>query len=256
MNRRQVLKTSIAAAALSAAAPRLLVPSARAADPLKVGVLIPISGPAGLFGPSSRNCSHACGRRDQRGGRDPRTDRRAGVRGRRRPPGRCHQGGPQALEGRGRRGVHRHARQRRAGGADQSLQGAGPLRLHPRLRGRGVLGGDIRARGDPDPAARAGHPVDRVRPGREPVVPHRQRLQLAARYQRRREGLHRGGGRHGRRRGVPPVHGRQLRLEPRQDQGDGGGRGPHHPRRRRVGRLQPGVRELRPSRSGAPALGP
>ena len=57
MNRREVLKTSIAAAALAAAAPRLLGPSARAADPLKVGVLIPISGPAGLFGPSSRNCT-------------------------------------------------------------------------------------------------------------------------------------------------------------------------------------------------------
>ena len=57
MNRREVLKTSIAAAALAAAAPRLLAPSARAADPLKVGVLIPISGPAGLFGPSSRNCT-------------------------------------------------------------------------------------------------------------------------------------------------------------------------------------------------------
>ena len=57
MNRREVLKTSIAAAALAAAAPRLLAPSARAADPLMVGVLIPISGPAGLFGPSSRNCT-------------------------------------------------------------------------------------------------------------------------------------------------------------------------------------------------------
>ena len=57
MNRREVLKTSIAAAALCVVAPRLLAPSARAADPLKVGVLIPISGPAGLFGPSCRNCT-------------------------------------------------------------------------------------------------------------------------------------------------------------------------------------------------------
>ena len=57
MNRREVLKTTIAAAALAGVAPRLLAPSARAAAPLKVGVLIPISGPAGLFGPSSRNCT-------------------------------------------------------------------------------------------------------------------------------------------------------------------------------------------------------
>ena len=57
MNRREVLKTSIAAAALCAVAPRLLAPSARAADPLRVGVLIPISGPGGLFGPSCKNCT-------------------------------------------------------------------------------------------------------------------------------------------------------------------------------------------------------
>ena len=57
MNRREVLKTSIAAAALAGAAPRLLVPSARAAASLKVGVLIPVSGPGGLFGPSCRNCT-------------------------------------------------------------------------------------------------------------------------------------------------------------------------------------------------------
>ncbi len=57
MNRRDVLKTSIAAAALAGLAPRLLAPSARAETGLKVGVLIPISGPGGLFGPSCRNCT-------------------------------------------------------------------------------------------------------------------------------------------------------------------------------------------------------
>lgn len=57
MNRRDALKTSIAAA-LAGLAPRLLAPSARAeGSVLKVGVLIPISGPGGLFGPSCRNCT-------------------------------------------------------------------------------------------------------------------------------------------------------------------------------------------------------
>ena len=57
MNRREALKTSIAAAALAGLAPRSLFPPARAAATLEVGVLIPISGPAGLFGPSSENCT-------------------------------------------------------------------------------------------------------------------------------------------------------------------------------------------------------
>ena len=57
MKRREVLKTSIAAAGFAGLAPHGLIPLARAATTLKVGVLIPISGPAGLFGPSSENCS-------------------------------------------------------------------------------------------------------------------------------------------------------------------------------------------------------
>ena len=57
MKRREVLKTSITSAALAGLVPRLLAPSARAANHLEVGVLIPISGPGGLFGPSCRNCT-------------------------------------------------------------------------------------------------------------------------------------------------------------------------------------------------------
>jgi len=52
MKRRQFLHYGLGALAGSMAAGRF----AYAADKLKVGVLIPLSGPAALFGPSSRNC--------------------------------------------------------------------------------------------------------------------------------------------------------------------------------------------------------
>lgn len=51
MDRRHFLNTSVAAAALSAA------PQIFAASPLKVAVMIPQSGPAGLFGPSAKSCA-------------------------------------------------------------------------------------------------------------------------------------------------------------------------------------------------------
>ncbi len=57
MKRRDFLKASLASSALAAAASGSLMQIARAADPLKVGILIPLSGPAGLFGPSSQNCA-------------------------------------------------------------------------------------------------------------------------------------------------------------------------------------------------------
>jgi ABC-type branched-subunit amino acid transport system substrate-binding protein len=51
MERRQFIKSSLAAAVFAAAASR----AAWAADKVKVGILIPLSGPAGLFGPSCQN---------------------------------------------------------------------------------------------------------------------------------------------------------------------------------------------------------
>jgi urea transport system substrate-binding protein len=71
MKRREFLNQGLAASALASSLPAvtaataitaglgsLLPPStARAAAPLKVAMMIPLSGPAGLFGPSSRNCS-------------------------------------------------------------------------------------------------------------------------------------------------------------------------------------------------------
>ncbi len=56
MNRREFVKTSLLGAALAGVAVAPLR-TAIAAEPLKVGVLIPLSGPAGLFGPSSQNCA-------------------------------------------------------------------------------------------------------------------------------------------------------------------------------------------------------
>lgn len=51
MDRRLFLQSTLAAGACAAA------PSAFAAGPLKVAVMIPQSGPAGLFGPSSKACA-------------------------------------------------------------------------------------------------------------------------------------------------------------------------------------------------------
>ena len=51
MDRRHFLQATLAASAASA------MPRAFAADPLKVAVMIPQSGPAGLFGPSSKACA-------------------------------------------------------------------------------------------------------------------------------------------------------------------------------------------------------
>lgn len=51
MDRRHLLQATLAAGAVSA------LPRAFAAEPLKVAVMIPQSGPAGLFGPSSKACA-------------------------------------------------------------------------------------------------------------------------------------------------------------------------------------------------------
>lgn len=57
MQRREFLKTSLATVLLAAVSARPFTRNAMAADALKVGILIPLSGPAGLFGPSSQNCA-------------------------------------------------------------------------------------------------------------------------------------------------------------------------------------------------------
>jgi len=67
MKRRHFLQGTLAAsttslagglgAALSGVAAGLTATTARAADPLKVAVMIPLTGNAGLFGPSSRACA-------------------------------------------------------------------------------------------------------------------------------------------------------------------------------------------------------
>jgi ABC-type branched-subunit amino acid transport system substrate-binding protein len=54
MKRRDFLDHGLRAGALAGAT--LALPGL-AASPLKVGMMIPLSGPAGLFGPSSRNCA-------------------------------------------------------------------------------------------------------------------------------------------------------------------------------------------------------
>ena len=57
MNRREILKVSMATAVMTAA----IGPfggAARANGFVKIGILIPLSGPAGLFGPSCQNCAN------------------------------------------------------------------------------------------------------------------------------------------------------------------------------------------------------
>jgi len=54
MKRREFLEQGVRAGALASLLP---LRTAAAAAPLKVAMMIPLSGPAGLFGPSSRNCS-------------------------------------------------------------------------------------------------------------------------------------------------------------------------------------------------------
>ena len=57
MQRRDLIKASIGAAVLAGVSSHWPARSALAAAPLKVGILIPLSGPAGLFGPSCENCA-------------------------------------------------------------------------------------------------------------------------------------------------------------------------------------------------------
>ncbi|MDD1780441.1 substrate-binding domain-containing protein [Enterovibrio sp. ZSDZ35] len=57
MKRREFLTSSMSAALLAALAPTFVSSPALAADTIKLGVMIPMSGPAGLFGPSSKNCT-------------------------------------------------------------------------------------------------------------------------------------------------------------------------------------------------------
>ena len=56
MKRRDFIKTSLSVALAGSLAGNAIT-SALAAGPIKVGILIPLSGPAGLFGPSSQNCA-------------------------------------------------------------------------------------------------------------------------------------------------------------------------------------------------------
>jgi urea transport system substrate-binding protein len=57
ISRRGFVRSGIAAGVGTAVGTSLFTSTASAADPIKIGLLIPLSGPAGLFGPSSRNCA-------------------------------------------------------------------------------------------------------------------------------------------------------------------------------------------------------
>jgi len=54
MQRREFVKTALGLAVLAGIAAQPFGATAFAADPVKVGILIPLSGPGGLFGPSSQ----------------------------------------------------------------------------------------------------------------------------------------------------------------------------------------------------------
>ena len=55
MKRRDFIKSSLTAVAATAAF-QTVAGKAMAGSVLKVGVMIPLSGPAGLFGPASKMC--------------------------------------------------------------------------------------------------------------------------------------------------------------------------------------------------------
>lgn len=57
MDRRTFIRRSIEAAVVAGASSSLFGSAVQAANILKVGILIPMSGPAGLFGPSCENCA-------------------------------------------------------------------------------------------------------------------------------------------------------------------------------------------------------
>ena len=57
INRREAIQGALATGLTAGVVPQLAGSAASAATPLQVGMLIPDSGPAGLFGPSCRNCA-------------------------------------------------------------------------------------------------------------------------------------------------------------------------------------------------------
>ena len=57
MNRRHFIKLAIGSSAL-ATLPAVIAEPALSADPIRVGVLLPRSGPGGLFGPSCENATN------------------------------------------------------------------------------------------------------------------------------------------------------------------------------------------------------
>jgi urea transport system substrate-binding protein len=104
MKRRDFIKSSLGVALAGALSGNALT-SALAAGPIKVGILIPLSGPAGLFGPSSQNCAQMAVDEINASG---------GILGRQIEPvfadvGGRHAGGVETVEGREGRGLHRHA---------------------------------------------------------------------------------------------------------------------------------------------------
>src|SRR5271169_4636012 len=130
--RRTLLGAAAAGAALGAL-PSLIRPVAAADNEFKIGVFIPLSGPASLFGPSSRACAElAAGEVNKNGGILGRsvklipTD--AGG-----PPAESAKSAVRLMLERQGRSVYRHARQRHARGAGVDHQRQGPLHLHAGL---------------------------------------------------------------------------------------------------------------------------
>ena len=68
INRREAIQGSLAAGLIAGAAPQLAGSAAGASTPLQVGMLIPDSGPGGIFGPSCRNCAQLAAEEINAGG--------------------------------------------------------------------------------------------------------------------------------------------------------------------------------------------
>ena len=190
MNRRNFLKTTAGFAAAGMVTQISTMRSAAAGEAIKVGVLVPLSGPAGLFGPSSKNCSDLAVAQINAAG---------GILGRYIEPVYIDAGAPIAdvtqsvlklwKGGKAEAFIGMHDSALR-GALVNLFKGQVPYIYTAAYEG-GACGPGLYVIGEtPKTTTPPRHPLSRHREECLQVVPDRQRLQLAAGHQYRRQSLH------------------------------------------------------------------